>query len=90
MMRNPPLGLDLPNGRGLLKDLAQATGGLAQFPTAEEIGSVLEKISLDLNLQYSLSYYPPEKSSGWRHVRIETTPRTEQLKLRYQERYQMK
>jgi VWFA-related protein len=90
MMRNPAVGMDLPNGRGLLNELARATGGLAQFPTAEELGSVLERISLDLSVQYSLSYYPPEKSSGWRHVRIETTPRTERVKLRYQQRYQMK
>ena len=90
LLRRPPVGPNLPNGRGLLNELAQATGGLAQFPTAEEIGSVLERISFDLSMQYSLSYYPPEKSSGWRHVRVDTTRRPERLKLRYQERYLMK
>jgi Ca-activated chloride channel family protein len=90
LLRRPPVGPNLPNGRRLLNELAQATGGLAQFPTAEEIVSVLERISLDLSVQYSLSYYPPENSTGWRNIRVETTRRPERLRLRYQERYLMK
>jgi VWFA-related protein len=74
-------------GKELLNELANATGGLAQFPTANEIERVLKEIRADLSSQYSLSYYPLEKSPGRRHVQVSMTPTYQSLKLRYQQYY---
>ena len=80
----------LPSGRTgkeLLHELAVATGGIAHFPSSEEIQQVLEEIRADLASRYSLSYYRAEKAPGWRRVRVSITPGPHRLKLRYQQRY---
>jgi VWFA-related protein len=80
----------LPDGRTgkeLLKDMASATGGLAHFPSSSEIKRVLEEIKADLTSRYSLSYYPSEKSPGWRRVKVSVTPGPYRPKLLYQQRY---
>jgi Mg-chelatase subunit ChlD len=77
-------------GKKLLKDLATATGGFVLFPEAQQIGAVLERISADLSGQYSLSYYPPEKTTGWRRVQVSVSQNSNHLNLRYQQRYLMR
>jgi VWFA-related protein len=74
-------------GQELLDELAQATGGLVFFPEPEEIRSVLERISADLRSRYSLSYYPPDKTPGWRRIQVNVPQSRSRLSLRYQERY---
>jgi Ca-activated chloride channel homolog len=89
ILREQPL-YALPGGRTgkeLLNELAVATGGLAQFPSSEEIQRVLKEIRADLTSRYSLSYYSAEKSHGWRRVQVRITPGPHRLKLRYQQRY---
>jgi VWFA-related protein len=77
------------NGKNILSELAAATGGLVRFPEARHIPDVLELIAADLNSQYSLGYYPPDKIAGWRNIQI-TIPNSQRLNLRYQARYLMK
>jgi VWFA-related protein len=77
-------------GKKLLNELAAATGGLVLFPEAYRIPAVLEQISANLSSQYSLSYYPPDKAPGWRHVQVTVAQNTKPLKVRYQQRYLMK
>jgi VWFA-related protein len=78
------------NGKKLLNDLATATGGLVLFPKAYRIPAVLELIAADLNGQYSLSYYPPDKTAGWRRVQVTIATNSNRLNLRYPPRYLMK
>jgi VWFA-related protein len=74
-------------GQELLNELATATGGLVFFPRSEEIRRVLVRISEDLRNRYSLSYYPPDKTPGWRHIRVNIPQSHSPLSLRYQQRY---
>jgi VWFA-related protein len=75
------------NGKDLLDELATVTGGLVQFPDPDEIHGVLDKINEDVRGQYCLSYYPPDKAAGWRHVRISLSAGPRPFSLRYQQRY---
>ena len=80
----------LPDGRTgkeLLRALASASGGLAYFPSAQEIKRVLKEIRSDLSGQYSLSYYPLEKSPGQRRVQVRITQADQSAKVRYQQYY---
>lgn len=74
-------------GKKLLRELASASGGLAYFPLAHEIKRVLKEIRSDLSGQYSLSYYPLEKSPGQRRVQVRITQTDHTAKLRYQQYY---
>ncbi len=74
-------------GEELLSDVARATGGLVFFPRSREISDVLERISEDLRNGYSLSYYPPDKTPGWRRIKVQMMQSTSRLNLRYQPRY---
>jgi len=58
---------------GLLRKIAQNTGGEAYFPTdVKEISGLCQTIARDLKNQYMLSYAPPEKPSGneYRRIRV--------------------
>ena len=66
-------------GQETVSRLARVSGGLAYYPDSpEELSSVLKEISADVSSQYSFSYYPPDKKSGWRqvHVALERTEQT--------------
>jgi hypothetical protein len=73
------------SGKNILSELAAATGGIVLFPEAHRIPAVLEVIAADLNSQYSLGYYPPDKTAGWRNIQI--TIRIPSVSPRYQTRY---
>ena len=75
------------HGEELLDELAKATGGLIFSPTPNEIRSVLVRISADLRSRYSLSYYPPDKTPGWRRIQVNISRSPSRLNLRYQQRY---
>jgi len=75
------------HGQELLIQLAKATGGLVYFPGPDEIRSVLVGINSDLSSQYSLSYYPPDKTPGWRSIQINIKQSPSHLGLRYQQKY---
>ena len=85
-----PLGGDQSKGKRVLSELAAATGGLVLFPEALKIPAVLELIAADLHGQYSLSYYPPTKTAGWRRVQVTVANDSSHLNLRYQPRYLMR
>ena len=89
ILLEPRLKNDQSNGRKLLNDLANATGGFVLFPEAHRIPAILETIAADLSSQYSLGYYPPDKTAGWRNIQI-TIPNSQRLNLRYQARYLMR
>lgn len=75
-------------GKELLTELATATGGSAHFPKSAEIELVLKKIRADVSDQYSLSYYPAEKSAGRRRVQVSITQQLHHsCKVRYQQYY---
>jgi len=74
-------------GQELLNQLADATGGLVQFPPLDEIRKVLETISADLSSQYSLSYYPSHKAPGWRQIQVSLARDPRAVNLRYQRHY---
>jgi Ca-activated chloride channel homolog len=76
-----------PQARELLNQLAKATGGLVFFPRPDEIRTVLVGINADLSSRYSLSYYPPDKTPGWRRIQVNLTPSHSRLSLRYQQQY---
>jgi VWFA-related protein len=78
------------DAKKLLNQLAGATGGLVLFPETSRLPGVLNLIRADLSNQYSLSYYPPEKTPGWHRVEVNIAPNTSRLNLRYQQRYQMR
>jgi hypothetical protein len=64
------------------------TGGLVHFPSSEGIGEVLRKINADMSSQYSLGYYPPDKTPGRRRrIQVNLAQGTRPLKLRYQQSY---
>ena len=75
------------HGQVLLNELAKATGGLVFYPKPEEIRTVLVRISEDLRSRYSLSYYPPDKTPGWRNIQVHIPQSPTRLSLRYQQRY---
>ena len=78
------------DGKRILNQIAAATGGLVLFPQTSRLPDVLNLIRSDLSEQYSLSYYPPEKTPGWHHVEINVPQGGSPLNLRYQERYQIR
>lgn len=75
------------HGEELLDELAAATGGLVFTSKPGEIRSVLVKISADLRSRYSLSYYPPDKTPGWRRIQVDLLESSSRMNLRYQQRY---
>ena len=77
-------------GQETLSKLAKVSGGLTFFPDSEKLSSVLKEISSDVSSQYSFSYYPADKRSGWRQVRVDLAETERRPKLRYQERYLMR
>lgn len=85
-----PFGGDQSKGKSILSGLAKASGGFVLFPTADRIPAVLELIATELNGQYSLGYYPPDKRPGWRSVQVTITTSSPRLNLRYQPRYLMR
>ena len=57
--------------------MAEASGGRAYFPqTAEEAGSVMDRVARDLREQYTLGYFPmnPVLNGAWRSVRVQVVP----------------
>jgi VWFA-related protein len=75
------------NGKQLLKELATSTGGLVHFPVSGEVNAVLRKINADMSNQYSLGYYPPDKTPGRRSIQVHLAQDAGSLKLRYQQSY---
>jgi Ca-activated chloride channel homolog len=74
-------------GKQLLRELATSTGGLVHFPLSGEVDAVLRKINTDMSNQYSLGYYPPDKTPGRRRIQVNLPQDTGSLKLRYQQSY---
>ena len=72
------LGPD-PNGRAIIEDLAQISGGQAFFPdSVDELEDICNKIALELRNQYVLGYHPTNeaKDGKWRKIRLKiNTPK---------------
>jgi len=85
---DPDLSPYGPKGKQLLNELATTTGGLVHFPSSHEVGDVLKRINADVTNQYSLGYYPPDKTPGRRRrIQVNLAQDTHRLKLRYQQSY---
>jgi len=71
---------------GLLRELAEVTGGEAFFPRSnDEIAPVLERIARDIRSSYTIAYAPPAgvAADGRRKVQVEVNaPDHRKLKVR--------
>jgi Ca-activated chloride channel family protein len=66
-------------GRGLLEEIARATGGRTFFPNGYnelELMEVCSRIALELRHQYSIGFYPSDASNRakWHKVKIKVKP----------------
>jgi VWFA-related protein len=77
------------NGKETLNQLTEITGGVSFFPDDLELARTLKEISNEVNNQYSLSYYPPDKNTGWRRVQVSVAS-ANHPNIRYQPRYLMR
>jgi len=67
---------DSENDRGVLKQLAQLTGGAAFFPDRPgQIKEVFQGIAAEIRASYTLGYVPPEApgNNDYRRVRVTVT-----------------
>ena len=71
----------------ILRRLTADTGGLVSFPDPDEIVGVLEGINADVSNQYTLGYYAPDATPGWRSIQVAVNQGPRRLSLRYQRRY---
>jgi Ca-activated chloride channel family protein len=57
-----------------LRELAEATGGVAFFPASiDEVDRITQQIAHDIRNQYTISYKPsnPQSHGGYRSVKVE-------------------
>ncbi|MDX6404645.1 MAG: Ca-activated chloride channel [Blastocatellia bacterium] len=81
---------DRYRGRDLLEQLASSTGGVSFYPTAEQLGETLDRVSKEIEQQYSFGYYANDRTLGWRTIDVRLTPPMQDTSLRYQTRYLFK
>lgn len=88
------IGLHDPNDReakpGLLRELAEVTGGEAFFPRDNEsVTPVLERIARDIRSSYTIGYAPPSAPPGARRqVKVDVrAPGHRKLKVRVRSSY---
>lgn len=61
-----------------LRELAEATGGVAFFPSSlDEVNRITQQIAHDIRNQYTISYKPstPQSKGGYRTVKVEAKAR---------------
>jgi Ca-activated chloride channel family protein len=61
-----------------LREMAEATGGVAFFPTSlDEVDRITQQIAHDIRNQYTISYKPtnPQSHGGYRQVKVEAKAR---------------
>ncbi|HLG16268.1 MAG TPA: VWA domain-containing protein [Blastocatellia bacterium] len=82
-------------GRANLEEISRMTGGRAFFPNAynePELVEICTRIALELRHQYSLGFYPTNKTaeSKWHKVQVKVNPPKGlgRLSLTYREGYQ--
>jgi Ca-activated chloride channel family protein len=78
--------------KGVLKQLAEVTGGASFFPkNINEVEKVCSRIARDLRNQYTIGYRPSnqELNGAWRKVQVRVNPpkNTPKLKLRTKQGY---
>jgi len=74
-------------GKETIGQMSKVTGGMSHFPDLKDLSKVLIEVSNDIRNQYTVSYYPPDKISGWRRVKVNTHELLGPSKLRYQSVY---
>jgi Ca-activated chloride channel family protein len=77
------------SSHGVLKELAEETGGRSFFPgKAEDLEGVYQQIADELRSQYYLSYSPSNENwdGKWRKIRLET-PKRKELEVRTRRGY---
>ena len=68
---------DRRQGRKVLADIAEASGGMAFFPeTTDDVGAICTQIAHDIRNQYTLAYYPTnnKRDGTFRTVRVDVLP----------------
>ncbi len=74
-----------------LRELAEATGGVAFFPASlDEVDHITQQIAHDIRNQYTISYKPtnPQSHGGYRNVKVEARARGfKQLQVRTRSGY---
>ena len=66
-----------PNGRTIIEDLAQISGGEAFFPNSvDELEDICNKVALELRNQYVLGYHSTNeaKDGKWHKIRLKINP----------------
>jgi Ca-activated chloride channel family protein len=82
-------------GRGVLEEITRMTGGRAFFPNAynePELVEICTRIALELRHQYSIGFYPTDRTSEakWHKLQVKVNPPRGlgRLSLNYREGYQ--
>ncbi len=69
--------------RGILKELAEETGGAAFFPSsASKLGSVYEEIAEELRTQYYITYATQNETWDGRWIKIKVETKNKDYKVR--------
>ncbi|MGH9804300.1 MAG: VWA domain-containing protein [Candidatus Acidiferrales bacterium] len=80
-------GGDAGFGRGVLKKLAEETGGRAYFPSKpEKLQEAFDQITQELRSQYSIGYAPTNRTRDGRFRKIEVKVKAKGRDLRVQAR----
>jgi Ca-activated chloride channel homolog len=76
---------DLDRNPGVLKSLAESTGGERFLPSPESPAALVracERIARELRSGYMIGYVPPDRDGLYHRVRVEVTPADNRGKLR--------
>jgi Ca-activated chloride channel family protein len=78
------------DGRALLQDLAQITGGTAHFPRSiRQLEDICHRIALELKNQYVIGYHSTNETQDgkWRKIRVKAEEPGQDLRVRAKEGY---
>lgn len=79
------VGGDTRRGDGILKQLAEVTGGKAMFPfQVEELDGAFQEIGQELRSQYNIGYFSsnPARDGAYRKIEVRVLEKNLQLKYR--------
>jgi Ca-activated chloride channel homolog len=83
--------LEMTSGKakGLMKKIAEESGGQAFFPESlEQIGEMTVKIGKELTSQYTIGYYPnSDNGSNWRKLQVKLSDKDRKYVVRTRKGY---
>jgi len=73
---------------GVLKRLAQVSGGASYFPaTLQEVVPICRQIARDIRQRYTIGYVPPGEGKAERHIKVEALSDSRKLLVRTRSSY---